>query len=100
MMSEKIDLLDENLGQLIREHRGRYLTLNVISRRVRQLQTGKRSLALPADGSRESVRVAIQEVLEDKLEVVPHLYGYLDGETEGAGAEEVPGIESEEDEEL
>jgi DNA-directed RNA polymerase subunit K/omega len=69
------DILDENLGELIRERRGNYLVVNAVSKRVRQLQTGDRYLALPADGSRDPVRIALQELLDDKLEVLPRISG-------------------------
>lgn len=62
-------ILDENLGELIREHRGLYLMVNAVSKRVRQLQRGERALAYPPDGSREAVKIAIQEFLDDKLKV-------------------------------
>lgn len=61
----------ENPGDFIRERRMHYLMVNAISRRVRQLQLGERPLATPPDGSRDPLRIAAQEFLEDKLEVVP-----------------------------
>lgn len=62
---------DESPGTLLREHRGLYVMVNAVSKRVRQLQRGERALAYPPDGSREAVKIAIQEFLEDKLKVVP-----------------------------
>lgn len=62
---------EENPGELIREHRRYYLMVNAIARRVRQLQTGDRALSLPADNNRDPLHIAIQEFLDDKLEIVP-----------------------------
>lgn len=68
-MSPLTYLNAETPAQLIQEHRGYYLIVNAISKRVRQLQLGERAQALPPDGSREAVRIATQEFLEDKLEI-------------------------------
>ena len=74
-MTEK-DILEEDLGELLREHRGYYLLVNTISKRVRQLQLGERALSQCADGSREVVKLAIQELLDSKLKVVPKGHDY------------------------
>lgn len=73
---------DENPGDFLREHRSYYLMVNAIARRVRQLQTGERALALPPDGNREAVNIAIHEFLEDKLEIIPRRTVALDNSTE------------------
>jgi len=62
---------DENPGDFLRDRRMHYLMVNAVARRVRQLQTGERALAVPGDGNREVVNIAITEFLDDKLEVVP-----------------------------
>lgn len=70
------EILSENPRDLLSEHRGHYLMVNAISRRVRQLQQGERFLALPPDGSREYVRIAAQEFFEEKLKVVARGHDY------------------------
>lgn len=62
---------DNNPADLIREHRENYLMVNAISKRVRQLQTGDRALALPSDGSRDPVYIAQAEFLNEKLTITP-----------------------------
>lgn len=74
-MIEK-DILEEDLGDLLREHRGYYLLVNTIARRVRQLQLGERPLSQCADGSRDVVKLTIQELLDSKLKVVPKGHDY------------------------
>lgn len=60
---------EENPANFIREHRMQYLMVNAVARRVRQLQLGERAQALPADGNRDPLYIAIEEFLEDKLDV-------------------------------
>ena len=62
---------DENPADFLRGHRMQYLMINAIARRVRQLQLGERAQALPANGNREPVYIAIEEFLQDKLDVSP-----------------------------
>ncbi len=73
---------DENVGDFVRERRMHYLVVNAVSRRVRQLQLGERPLALPSDGNREPIRIALQEFLDDQLEVVPRVHLENDEEQE------------------
>ena len=70
-----LSFFDEKPSDLIREHRQFYLMVNAISRRVRQLQTGDRALALPANGNREAFYIAQEEFLQDKLLVTPRTVG-------------------------
>lgn len=60
---------------MLREQRGNYLMINAVSRRVRQLQLGERAQATLPDGSRDSVRIAMQEFIDEKLEIVPRTPG-------------------------
>lgn len=62
---------EDNPGDMIRDHRRYYLLVNAIARRTRQLQLGERPLALPAEGKKEGIYIAIEEFLQDKLEIVP-----------------------------
>lgn len=64
-------LAQDDPASLIKEHRGYYLLVNAISKRVRELQLGERALALPADGSHDPVKIATQEILEGKVDIVP-----------------------------
>ena len=70
-VDESLSFFDEKPSDLIREHRQVYLLVNGIARRVRQLQTGDRALALPANGNRDPFYVAQEEFLQDKLVIVP-----------------------------
>lgn len=62
---------DENPSDMIRDHKIYYLLVNAIARRSRQLQSGERALAVPADGKKDTIYVAIEEFLQDKLEIIP-----------------------------
>lgn len=73
---------DENPGEFIRDRRMHYLMVNAISRRVRQLQLGERALSTPPDGSRDTTRVAIQEFLDDHLEITPRVHLHHEEEQE------------------
>ena len=66
-----LSFFDEKPSDLIREHRQFYLMVNAIARRVRQLQTGDRALALPANGNREAFYIAQEEFMQDKLQITP-----------------------------
>ena len=66
---------EEDPASMIRDHRQYYLMVNAISKRVRQLQTGDRALALPDDGSRDPLYVARAEFLNDKLTITPRSVG-------------------------
>lgn len=63
-------IFDEKPSDLIKEHRQVYLLVNGIARRVRQLQTGDRALALPANGNRDPFYIAQEEFMQDKLQIV------------------------------
>jgi DNA-directed RNA polymerase subunit K/omega len=63
-------VLRESAAELIREHRGMYRVINAVSRRVRQLQLGEKALAYPPDGTRDVVKIAFQEFVEEKVEIV------------------------------
>ncbi len=63
-------VFEESPKTLIEEHRGVYLIVNSVSRRVKELQRGAKKLAFPPDGSMELERIALQELLEEKLTVV------------------------------
>ena len=65
------DALTEDPATLIREHRGMYMMINAISRRVRDLQSGERALSHLPEGNKDLVKVAIQEFLEGKLDIIP-----------------------------
>jgi DNA-directed RNA polymerase subunit K/omega len=67
----KENILEEDPADLIQEHRGTYLLVNAVSRRVRQIQLGEKVYALPTEGSREPSYIAVHEFLEGKLEIVP-----------------------------
>lgn len=82
----KQSFFDEEPGLLIKEHRCYYLMVNAISRRVRQLQTGDRALALPPNGTRDPFYVAQEEFVQNKLDITPRrgpLFGgyYPEGES-------------------
>lgn len=66
-----VSCFDESPAVLLKEHRQCYLMVNAVARRVRQLQTGDRALALPANGSRDPLYIAQEEFLQDKLLIVP-----------------------------
>lgn len=69
-MEQKAEsIFSEEPAKLIKEHRGYYLLVNAIAKRVRGLQLGDKALALPPDGSREVTRIAIQEFLDGKTEI-------------------------------
>ena len=68
---ETLSFFNEKPSDLIKEHRQVYLLVNGIARRVRQLQTGDRALALPANGVRDPFYIAQEEFMQDKLEIVP-----------------------------
>lgn len=57
-------------ADLINSRRGSYLVVNAIAKRVRGLQLGERALAVSPDGTRDPVKIAQQEFLEGKLEIV------------------------------
>jgi DNA-directed RNA polymerase subunit K/omega len=65
------DMLEENPKELIQDHRGYYLMVNAIAKRVRQLQLGEKAQATLADGTRDGVRIATLEFVEDKLDIIP-----------------------------
>ncbi len=73
---------DENPGDFLREGRMHYLTINAVSRRVRQLQLGERALANVPEGHRDPTRVAIQEFLDDQLEVRPRVNLHIEEDHE------------------
>ncbi len=73
---------DEKPSSFMEEHRMHYLMINAVARRVRQLQTGERALALPSDGNREAVNIAIHEFKEDELEIVPRRVAVLEAAEE------------------
>ena len=66
----KEDIFEEVPADLIREHRGTYLIVNAVSRRVRQLQLGDKELSVLDDGSHDPTRIALKELSEGKLEIV------------------------------
>lgn len=72
----RYSFFNENAGELIKEHRLYYLLVNAVSKRVRQLQLGDRALALPSDGTRDVVAIALQEFAEDKLDIIPRALVY------------------------
>lgn len=76
----KLGLLGEQPSDLVREHRGYYLIVNAVAKRVRALQTGDKALALPPDGVRDPIRIALQELAEEKLEITskPHSHRLVD----------------------
>lgn len=63
----------ENTGQLIRDRRYNYLTVNAIAKRVRQLQLihNDRPGAMPTDPTKDFIAIATQEYLDNKLLIVP-----------------------------
>lgn len=65
------DIMQEKPGTLLRERRAIYLMINAIAKRAHQLQNGEKALALPSDGSRDAVKIATLELMEDKLEIFP-----------------------------
>ena len=67
-MAESI--FETNPADLIKERRGPYLMVNAIAKRVRGLQLGEKALALSPDGTRDAVKIATQEFLDDKLEII------------------------------
>ncbi|MCX7718354.1 MAG: DNA-directed RNA polymerase subunit omega [Candidatus Sumerlaeaceae bacterium] len=81
------DALKEDPATLIREHRGMYMMINAISRRVRDLQAGERALSHLPDGSWDPVKVATQEFLEGKLDIIPRS-DQPEGEAGAEGAQE------------
>lgn len=59
---------------LLDEHRGQYLLINAIARRVRQLQIGDRPRAYPADLPADHTKIATQEFLEGKLDIYKKMH--------------------------
>jgi DNA-directed RNA polymerase subunit K/omega len=88
MDKAEFSFFEEGLGKMLREERGVYLMVNAVSRRVRQLQLGERALSLPADGSRDIVKMAFQEFVDDKLEIVPRTPGQSLAQVAAAQEEE------------
>ena len=68
--SPKENIFEEVPADLIREHRGTYLIVNAVSRRVRQIQLGDKVLSHLEDGTHEPTRIALKEFSEGKLEIV------------------------------
>ena len=66
----KEDIFEEVPADLIREHRGTYLIVNAVSRRVRQLQLGDKELTALDDGGHDPTLIALKELSEGKLEIV------------------------------
>ena len=56
-----------DVGKYVREHSGKYLLVNSLARRVRELQSGHKPL-IP-HGSQNPVDTAIKEFAEDKIAV-------------------------------
>lgn len=79
-LSEMIEYFNTPPSEMIRRGVGSYLIINAVSRRARELQLGERALALPSDGSRDAVKIAQQELLEDKVEILPkeHSHKFID----------------------
>jgi DNA-directed RNA polymerase subunit K/omega len=65
------DALNEDPATLLREHRGMYMMINAIARRAHDLHSGERAVSHLPDGSRDPVKIATQEFLEGKLDIIP-----------------------------
>ncbi|MCX8036339.1 MAG: hypothetical protein N3D11_04640 [Candidatus Sumerlaeia bacterium] len=63
-------MFHENLAHLAKTRRGRYLLVNVIMRRSRDLYGGAKHLVKANDPS-DAGAVAYQEILSNRLKVVP-----------------------------
>lgn len=58
--------IEENLAELAKIGRGRYLLVNVIMRRSRELYAGAKPLVKPPEGC-DAGDIAYQELLQDHL---------------------------------
>jgi DNA-directed RNA polymerase subunit K/omega len=82
-------VFEEDPAKLLKERRGTYLMVNAVAKRVRELQLGEKSLALSPDGTRDPVKIATQEFVEGKLDIVTPESGQGEyDEDAGAGEEE------------
>lgn len=63
-------IFEERMPDLIAEHRGIYLVVNAVARRVRELQIGDRSYAMPSDKPKDLIKIAMQEFIDEKVRVV------------------------------
>ena len=67
---EQKTIFEERMPDLISEHRGIYLLVNAVARRVRELQMGDRSYAIPTDKPKDLIKIAMQEFMDEKIRVV------------------------------
>lgn len=63
-------IFEERMPDLIAEHRGIYLLVNAVSRRVRALQQGDRAYVPVAENTKDLIKVAMREFADEKILVV------------------------------
>lgn len=83
-MAEKTpkSIVEEDVGELLKERRGTYLVVNAVSKRVRQLQLGERPLVGVGEGQRDQIQTAIQEFQAGKVLVHPRVVAEEEEEEE------------------
>jgi len=63
-------ILDENLAALAKSRKGRYLLVNVIMRRTRDLYEGAKPLVKTPE-TKDAGTIAHSEIVNDRLKVTP-----------------------------
>ncbi len=62
--------MEEKLSAMYKRKKGRYLLVNIISKRARALNTGSKPM-VELDHPTDPTTVAIKEIMEDKLKTIP-----------------------------
>lgn len=62
--------MEEKLSAMYNNSKGKYLLVNVIAKRARDLNTGDKAM-VEVDHPTDPANVAIKEIMQDKLSAVP-----------------------------